>query len=84
VDYCAVPGLKINPMEENRMHEFSWTSLFIVTGLCFFAFSWLLKILDDAVPRLFLWAGFMALGLGCLRMIAKLATRQKPVKAEEN
>lgn len=71
-------------MKEKGIQGFSWTSLFLVTSLCFFAFSWLLKILDDAVPRLFLWAGVMALGLGCLSLIAKLAIRQKPVKAEEN
>ena len=35
-------------MEEKEKNEFSWTGLFLVTGVCFIFFNGLLKLLDGS------------------------------------
>lgn len=46
--------------------KFSWTVPFIVTGLCFFIFSFILKLLNDGFPSIFLWIGIASSILGCI------------------
>jgi len=48
-------------MEEKELGEFSWTGLFVVTSLCFFAFSAILEFLDHDHPRIFIWIGSISL-----------------------
>jgi hypothetical protein len=62
-------------MEEKELKEFSWTGLFIVTGLCFFGFSAILEFLDHTHPKIFIWIGLLSIFLGILNMISKLTTR---------
>ena len=54
------------PMEDQDKQEFSWTSLFFVTGLCFCAFSFILKILDASHVVLFNRIGIGSTALGIL------------------
>ena len=61
-------------MEEKEMRQFSWTGLFLVTGLCFFAFSFILKFLDNSHPRKFLWIGGICLFLGLLNAVTTFVT----------
>lgn len=53
-------------MEEQELKEFSWTNLFIVTGMCFLGFSWLLKLLDESHVQLFFRIGLLFTALGVL------------------
>jgi len=53
-------------MEKDEMRRFSWTELFIVTGLCFFAFSAILEFLNHSHPHIFIWIGSISLLLGIL------------------
>ena len=53
-------------MEDQDKQEFSWTSLFFVTGLCFWGFSFLLKLLDAAHVVLFNRIGIGSISLGIL------------------
>jgi len=62
-------------MEEKELKEFSWTGLFIVTGLCFWGFSAILEFLDHTHPRIFIWIGSASVLLGVLNMISKLVSR---------
>jgi len=62
-------------MEEKELKEFSWTGLFIITGLCFFGFSAVLEFLDHSHPRIFIWIGAGSIFLGILNMISKLTAR---------
>ncbi len=60
-------------MEEKEMREFSWTNLFLVTGLCFLAFSGFLKLLDGSHVLLFLRIGLVTTGLGLIAFLNKWA-----------
>jgi hypothetical protein len=62
-------------MEEKEMREFSWAGLFFVTSFCFFAFSALLELLDNAYPRIFIWIGGISLFLGLLNIASTFLTR---------
>jgi len=62
-------------MEEKELKEFSWTGLFIVTGLCFFAFSAVLEFLDHTHPRIFIWIGLVSIFLGIVNIISKIVSR---------
>lgn len=53
-------------MEEREKNEFSWTGLFLVTGLCFILFNGLLKLLDGTHMPLFVWVGIACIGLGTI------------------
>ena len=53
-------------MEEKELSEFSWTNLFIVTGLSFLGFSWLLKLLDESHIQLFFRIGLLSTALGVI------------------
>jgi len=62
-------------MEEKEMREFSWTGLFLVTSLCFFAFSMILELLDHTHPDLFIWIACSSLFLGFLNAVSSLMSR---------
>jgi protein-S-isoprenylcysteine O-methyltransferase Ste14 len=62
-------------MEDNDVKGFSWTGLFFVTGLCFFAFCGVLQFLDHAHPSVFMWIGCVAIFFGALNAISKSLTR---------
>jgi len=54
-------------MEEQENQGFSWTLLFFVTGLCFWIFSLILKLLDaDTHVSLFSRIGLVGTILGVL------------------
>ena len=57
---------KNTPMEDQDKQEFSWTSLFFVTGACFWVFSFILKFLDAAHVILFNRIGITATSLGII------------------
>ena len=65
------------PMEDQENQEFSWTSLFFVTGICFWVFSFMLKILDAAHVVLFNRIGVGSTLLGILAYLNTWLT-QKP------
>lgn len=56
-------------MEDNEINEFSWTTLFFVTGTCFLAFSGLLKLLNSDHTGLFFRTGLSAIFLGSLCLL---------------
>lgn len=56
-------------MEENEVNEFSWTTLFFVTGICFLAFSGLLKLLDGTHVGFFFRTGLSATFFGVLSVL---------------
>lgn len=53
-------------MDEKKLREFSWTELFIVTSLCFFAFSAILEFLNHTYPDIFIWIGGISLILSLI------------------
>jgi hypothetical protein len=67
-------------MEEKEMKDFSWTAFFIVTGICFFAFSKVLLLLDGAHLPEFAWLGFLFLIIGTLNGIRVAGLRQSQDK----
>jgi hypothetical protein len=46
--------------------EFSWTSLFLVTGISFLGFCMLLQLLEHHYPALFFKTGLISLAVGCI------------------
>ncbi|MBN8675471.1 MAG: hypothetical protein J0L56_15180 [Chitinophagales bacterium] len=56
-------------MEENESNEFSWTTLFFVTGISFLAFSGLLKLLSSNHVGLFFRTGLSATFFGILSLL---------------
>jgi hypothetical protein len=53
-------------MEEKESREFSWTLLFLVTGVSFLGFRVLLKLLEETTLPIFTWIGITCLCLGAL------------------
>ncbi len=68
-------------MTEREEMEFSWSTLFMVTGVSGFAFSLVLKFLDGQHSSLLLWIGGVASGLWLfqqlINFIAKSSSRKK-------
>jgi hypothetical protein len=67
--------------EEKEITAFSWPTLFFVTGVSSFMFSFLLKILSGSYPLLFLSIGAATLLLGILYLFANnqyKTTQPKP------
>lgn len=56
-------------MEENEINDFSWTTLFFVTGISFLAFSGLLKLLDSNHVGFFFRTGLSATFFGVLSLL---------------
>jgi len=61
-------------MEEKKMSRFYWTSIFLVTGFCFFGFGGIIEFLNHSYPAPFLWIGSISLFLGLLNIIAKIVS----------
>ena len=62
-------------MEEKETNRFSWPALFFVTGICCFAFRFVLKILEGNYSGFFLIAGIVAMVLGLLSWLVLLLIR---------
>jgi hypothetical protein len=63
-------------MEEKEMSKFSWSSLFFVTGFCFFTFSGILKVLGDYQNGFFIWGGSVSLLFGLISWAGKFIVQQ--------
>ena len=69
-------------MEDLDIPKFSWTGLFFVTGACFLAFSFTLKLLGGSHVSLFLIVGLVSLGFGVLAYINELVSKKEAEKAK--
>jgi hypothetical protein len=67
--------IKIKPMEDKDIKEFSWTAFLLVTGFCFFFFSKILERLDGEHLPLFTWIGIIAIVSGSINSIRTLMER---------
>jgi hypothetical protein len=65
--------------EEKEMMKFSWSGLFIVTSICSFLFSLVLKLIDGEHISLFIKIGFASLILASLSLVNSLL-KQKDAK----
>lgn len=66
---------KFNLMEDRDLNEFSWQTLFFVTGISFVLFSLVLKFLDGSHSVPMLWIGALSLSLGAIIWAIDVATR---------
>lgn len=63
---------------------FPWTLLFFITGLCYFVFAGILKLLNTTLPVVFFWIGIVSVSLGCISAVGSLVLKLKmPAKREE-
>ena len=62
-------------IDERDTRKFSWPGLFFVTGVCFFTFCLLLKLLNGSYPVLFFWVGTISVSLGLLSWLGTLLTQ---------
>ena len=74
-------------MEDQDNQEFSWTSLFLVTGASFLVFSYILKLLDAAHVILFNRIGLVSTSLGILAYLnsfwsERVSEQSSPPQAE--
>lgn len=67
-------------MEEKEMKEFSWLTLFFVTGISLILFSFVLKFLDGRHSVPMLWASVVTFILGVLSWFGKILIKQPPKK----
>lgn len=68
-------SFKFNLMEDRDINEFSWQTLFFVTGISFVLFSLVLKFLDGAHSVPMLWIGAISLSLGVIIWAIDMAIR---------
>lgn len=66
---------KFNLMEDKDLNEFSWQTLFFVTGISFVLFSLVLKFLDGVHSVPLLWIGAVSLTIGAVVWIIDIVTR---------
>ncbi|MBL7724818.1 MAG: hypothetical protein JNK27_11745 [Chitinophagaceae bacterium] len=62
-------------MEEKEMKEFSWLTLFFVTGTSFILFSFALKFLDGRHSVPMLWVGGIAFVSGTFGWLGKIFSK---------
>ncbi len=62
-------------MEDRDLNEFSWQTLFFVTGTSFVLFSLILKFLDGSHSVPMLWIGVISLSLGAINWAIDIAKR---------
>ena len=62
-------------MEDNDVKDFSWTGLFLVTGICSFLFSGIMKMLEGSYVPFFTWIGISCLLMGAINGIGVLIIR---------
>lgn len=77
---CDFIPIKSNTMEERENNEFSWTALFLVTGISFIAFSIILKLLDGSHVSLFQKIGLGMVALGALAFLNKTTGRKEVIE----
>lgn len=75
-------------MEERENDQFSWTSLFFVTGISFWIFSFVLKVLDASHIIIFSRIGLGATILGILAFLntwlsRKVFARNSPLHSDQ-
>jgi len=71
-------------MKENEMDEFSWSGLFMVTCVCSFAFTGVIKVLDGSTSPLFQTTGIVTLLLWMLNAFARGMGKMMARKKENN
>jgi len=69
-------------MEEKELKQFSWTGLFLVTGICFLIFSIAMRILEGQTVPFFTWIGIACMLLGSLNGIGTFIMRAEHKKEE--
>ncbi|MBN8688036.1 MAG: hypothetical protein J0M10_13510 [Chitinophagales bacterium] len=62
-------------MTEREETEFSWSTMFLVTGVSGFVFSLALKLLDGQHSPLLLWIGGIATGLWLTQFLINFIAR---------
>jgi len=70
-------------MDEREMREFSWPTLFFVTGFSSFLFGGVLKFLNSSHIKYFIYAGLVALFLGVICGIGKVLVRSDHSKSKK-
>ncbi len=65
--------------EEKEMMKFSWSGLFIVTSICSFLFSLVLKLIDGDHISVFIKIGVVSLVLASFSIVNSLL-KQKTAK----
>ena len=68
-------------MEDRDQNKFSWTALFFVTGISFWGFTFILKVLDATHVVLFMRVGLSFIVLGILAYLNK-SLGKKPIKSK--
>jgi hypothetical protein len=63
-------------MEEREDDQFSWTTLFLVTGISFWGFSIILRLLDASHVTLFSRIGIVSVILGTLGFLNTWLSRK--------
>lgn len=66
-------------MEVRNENEFSWQTLFFVTGISFVLFSLVLRLLEGVHSAAMLWTGAISLIIGSLIWVINL-TSKTPVR----
>jgi hypothetical protein len=62
--------------EQDVDTEFSWPLALLITGISFLAFFYILQKLNDASPRLFLWAGIISLAAAFVFALGSMFVKQ--------
>ncbi len=70
-------------MEDKEMKDFSWLTLFFVTGISSLLFSLVLKFLDGNHSTLLLWIGALALVIGLLGWLGAVFSKP-PARKKRN
>jgi hypothetical protein len=70
-------------MTEKEMREFSWPTLFFVTGFSFFLFGGVLKFLNSSHIKYFMFAGLLAMFLGTISGIGKVLVRSDDSRSKK-
>ena len=70
-------------MEDKDMKDFSWTGLFLVTGICAFLFSGIMKMLEGSYVPLFTWVGVSCLLMGSINGIGVFIMRLEEGKKKK-
>ena len=73
---------KFNLMEDRGSNEFSWQTLFFVTGISFVLFSLVLKILDGTHSVPMLWISAVSLSLGTVTWVIDIVYKTTSRKKE--